>query len=266
VYDPSSLSGLRGWWKANAITTPPADGGALQTWTDSSVNAQPFIQATVGKRPIYRTTGAFLPNSMPCVEYTPASAQELICSTLTNATPMTRFLMVRPKSFAAGMTMFGIINGFQFAFTTAGRVESAVGNVTFLNQGGSATCFINTWYALTFADNNSNTSTNYINGTQDMTTTTTAHTATATSTPLGSSNGSSYFNGYIAEFIDYNRVLTTLERAQVHSYLSDQYGVTVSDYTASYNPPTGMPPDVPISVDSVAQPLAALGIGWDTDS
>lgn len=221
---PDQLANLRGWWKADGITSPPADGAALQTWTDSSTSAQPFVQATVGNRPTYRTSGAFLPNGQPCVEFTAASSRDMSCSTLTNVTAMTRFVVVRMKTLPSTGTLFGANNGFQLAFNSAGQLQSSVNNVTWLNISGTTVATTGVWYVVAFTDNNSNSSTNYVNGTQDATSTT-AHSATATTTSLGSASATAFLDGYIAEMADWNRVLNTTELGQMFTYFTTKYAV-----------------------------------------
>lgn len=226
-FTPTSLSGLRGWWKADGITSPPANGAALQTWTDSSSSAQPFVQATSANQPVYRTTGTFLPNGYPCVEFTAASGQDMACSTLTSVTAMTRFAVVRLKSLTDNNSIFGADDGFQLSFSPAGALQSSVHNVQWLNETGTLVCTTGTWYVVAFTDNNSSSSTNYINGTQDSTVTVT-HASTATTTFLGSASSNAFLDGYIAEMVDYNRVLTNTERDQVTAYLVMKYGISGS--------------------------------------
>jgi hypothetical protein len=63
-FDPSTITGLLGWWKADALSL--SDGDAVASWTDSSSNSNPWVQATGGNKPIYKTDGM---NGRPAVVF-----------------------------------------------------------------------------------------------------------------------------------------------------------------------------------------------------
>jgi hypothetical protein len=225
--DPATVAGLRGRWRASTISSPPADGATLQTWTDTSGNANDAVQATAGFRPVYRSSGAFLPNSKPVVEFTTATSQR-VQATVAQNTAATRFMVVYLKSLAADQTLSSSL--LQMQVSTAGILRAAVENVAFVNNNGTTVLAINTWYVLTVSDNASNSDISYINGTADGSGTTT-HTLTGTSLFIGGEyTGGEYASCYIAEVLDYSTVLSSTDRATVHSYAQEEYGVTVSDY------------------------------------
>lgn len=64
-FDPSAISGLTGWWKADAIVGKN-DGDAISQWDDSSGNAQHGTQATGAAKPTYKTA---IQNSLPAVRF-----------------------------------------------------------------------------------------------------------------------------------------------------------------------------------------------------
>lgn len=228
--DPAGVSGMRGWWRASQISSPPSDGGNLTTWTDVSGNGA--HAPTFSLEPIYRSSGAFLPNAKPVIEFVAANTD--ICeATLSQSGACTRFMLVRFKTMI-NQTMSS--SGLEFRVTSAGQLcvsDEGVSDLVF----GSATLVINTWYLLTLSDNGSNSTITYINGTQDGTGST-AHTNDGTTLTFASRNTALAANmdGYIADMIDYNSQLSAFNRGVVHSYFQDEYGITVSDYVASLEP------------------------------
>lgn len=69
-FTPLSLSGLKGWWKADAGaytdagTTLATNGQAVQQWNDQSGQGKHFIQATAGNKPTFTTVSL---NGLPAV-------------------------------------------------------------------------------------------------------------------------------------------------------------------------------------------------------
>lgn len=232
VFLPNSLSGLQGWWRADAITSPPADGATLATWTDSSSAARNFTQATAGNQPTYRTTGTFLPNSKPCVEFTAASGTFMTASSVTANGDITRFVVLRAKTLGGSGTtaspLLGV-GGHALAITDGGKVSTAIDGVAWISSDqGPATLVVNQWYILTVTDT-TNDDVIYVNGALDSEVTTGHAAANATTMAIGGKDASTFlFDGYIAEAFDYNRVLSTTELGQMHSYLAAKYGITLS--------------------------------------
>lgn len=226
--DPTTVANLRGWWKADGIASPPADGGLLGTWTDSSAGAHPAVQATSGVQPTYRTAGTFLPNGKPVVEFESASPRNMV-ATVPQAGAVTRFAVIRLKTLTAQNTFASSL--VETAVTAAGKFVTAIENVTWLNQnGGVATLTTGAWYILTVTDNGSNLDTTFVDGTQDATSST-AHTNSGTSLSLGTATSSGTpFDGYLAEMLDYSAVLSAADRATVHYYLAEKYGLANADY------------------------------------
>ena len=63
VWDPTDLNLLR-WYKADTLVLN--DGDPVSSWADSSPNADPAIQATASKQPIYKDGVA---NGRPAVRF-----------------------------------------------------------------------------------------------------------------------------------------------------------------------------------------------------
>lgn len=235
---PDTLSGLQGWWRADSITSPPADGATLTTWTDSSSAARNFTQATAGSRPTYRTSGAFLPNGKPVVEFTSASATFMAASSVTTNGDLTRLVVLRAKTIpgaaATASPLLGV-GGHALAITDGGKVSTAIDGVAWISQDlGAATLVADRWYILTVTDT-TNDDIIYVDGAVDSEVTSGHAAATATTMAIGGKDASSFlFDGYIAEAFDYNRVLSATERGQVHNYLATKYGITLAGAATAY--------------------------------
>lgn len=228
---PSAIAGLAGWWQADAITTPPADGGALASWNDSSTANRTFAQATTANQPTYRTSGAFLPNGKPVVEFTAASSKLMTLSSVTTNGDLTRFIVLRPKTIPASgsaVLMGGTSGSHEVEITPNGKVSTAISGVQWISLDAAlgSPLTAGQWYIVTVMDT-ARDHYIHINGWFDARATSGHATPTATSMNLGGATTANYFDGYIAEAIDYNRLLGGVERAQVQSYLAAKYGITI---------------------------------------
>lgn len=229
AFAPSDLSGLRGWWKADAITSPPVNGASLTNWTDSSGNSRTATQATSTNKPVYRDTGTFLPNGKPVVEFSSAIPKYLR-ATVGNFGATTRFIVYRPKTVGTNQALTSSDSGYEAYLDTSGRFLVDIPGVASLNVYPGSSMAASTWYVVAFDSNGSNTHTSYVNGALAGSSTVSG-TGTATTMDIGARGydaGSYAVDGYIAEIVDYSRVLTSTERGQVTSYLGTKYGVTVA--------------------------------------
>lgn len=231
--DPTTVSNLRGRWKAANITGV-SDGDVVSSWTDISGSGLHAVQATGGLQPIFRSSGAFLPNGRPCVEFVQASSQ-YVRATFTNTGNVTRFAVYQVKNVASQMAIYTYNAGYELWVTTTSINQKLdVPNVAGVALvGAHFTLSGGIWYAGTLSANGTNSHTTYLNGAVDGVGTTAA---TTTSAALdfggrGWSGTGKYLDGYIAEILDYSRILNGAERAVVHSYIQEEYGITVSDYT-----------------------------------
>lgn len=82
VFDPTTISGLHAWWKADALTL--ANDDPVSTYTDSSGNGRDLAQ-TLTKRPTFKTN---MHNSLPSVQFD-GSNDEMTVSWTTLAQPFT---------------------------------------------------------------------------------------------------------------------------------------------------------------------------------
>ncbi len=66
-FDPSHVSEMSAWYKADAIVGFN-EGDPLDTWSDSSGNGHTMTQSNAVNKPTYHASGAGA-NSLPCVEF-----------------------------------------------------------------------------------------------------------------------------------------------------------------------------------------------------
>jgi hypothetical protein len=57
------------WWAEDPAWTPPADGGAVSSWTGGGAKAGNMAQASPTLQPLYRASAATRLNSKPSVEF-----------------------------------------------------------------------------------------------------------------------------------------------------------------------------------------------------
>jgi hypothetical protein len=244
---------LRLAYEVNSVTGL-TDGAAIAAVPDTSGNAHPdAAQTTASKQPIARqvTLGG---KTFWCAEFNgSAHALDLSGSTLTLATnigELTAFAVLIDIATGTG-------SKYAWALSTASssnvRASLRRSSDTTINVSGrrlDADTFTHapysshvtgTWYAYTsIARWSSSDALIYRDGTAVMTelawlTDGNTDITDSADGSLGAtaSSGSLYFTGQIAAWLFYVGALTDAERAQVHTYIQDTYGITVSDYTSS---------------------------------
>jgi hypothetical protein len=117
VATPSDVTGLRGWWKADAITGL-SDGAAVGTWSDSSGLGNDATEGTGGFQPTYQTNEV---NGLPCVRFDGTDDRLSIVGTN----------MLAASNNAAGFTAFAYVN-----LSSAGTVGR---NIFSLSSGTDGT-------------------------------------------------------------------------------------------------------------------------------
>lgn len=226
---PDGISGLFGWWKADAITGL-TNGATVSSWSDSS-GAGRTLTAT-GVDTTYETNQI---NTLPAV-HPPgtASPSNYLTATFTLAQPFTLFTVVRRDadntltqtpvaSNGANDIAFYITNTETVGAFAGAALETATGQTvdsahiySYVISGASSSISIDGTSAATGDPGSTGLS---------------GITLAAATNHFGE-----YFAGEIAEVILYSRALSSGERALIDSYLSDRYAITVADYVA---PTTG---------------------------
>jgi hypothetical protein len=249
--DPSTISSLVNRWVASDIGA--ANGAAVSSWTPRTGTGA-WAQATSTAQPSYIVSGI---NGKPIVRFDGASDQ--MTATLTaRAQPHTVVLVAKNATASPASTQQPIdLSNPQLV-----SVGSAWGD-----WEGTATISGGTWNTtatVITAVGNGASSAIYQNGTS-VATGNPGTGSSGTSAVLGNwSSGSRFYGGDIAEILIFNAALSAADRATVHSYVQDTYGITVSDYVASGTNYTPAPADtvgLTDAVQSVLVPSQADTVG-----
>lgn len=236
--NPDSIAGLKFWFKADAITAL-VDGDPLTTWEDSHTTNVDATQATAAKKPLYKTA---ILNALPVVRFDGVDDVMALATAIALGPDYTLFVVGKaPTGFAAspGLANMDTTNRiFQFRYNSTGTGMEHIGFNTapaaFTDtQTATATAFnvLTAQRAALVVDT-------YVNGTSGGSTASTGTNVSTTvdrslwlGTNFGATNG--FLNGDIAEVCLYGSSLSAGDRATVHTYIQDKYGITVSDYVAS---------------------------------
>lgn len=232
-WDPSQLSSLEAWYKADAITGL-SDGDPVSSWLDVTSNNHD-LSATSTNEPVYKTA---ILNGLPVVEFdgtetdlgvsstgvinSAADAWVYVVHTVDNAASnpfvlyisttsnSTARLAIQPRS--TGSVWFRV-QGSAIGDTSAGATTSATWFITGMRTDGA------TLHA-------------YQDGTELSLTNSTITSGfpaeTAAVMRLGNDNSGSNLDGYIAEVVIGNEALSDSEREKVEGYLAHKWGLTSS--------------------------------------
>jgi hypothetical protein len=218
--DPDAVSGLQGWWEADAIVGLN-DGDPVATWEDSHTSNHDLVQPTGAQKPTYKTS---IQNGLPVVRFDGTDDNIAIANGILSAAPLSALAVVIPSSVTgtariwssqryghgrtgatALFTTFAVLDytgpASSFAVgtpTIASLVFDASFDATFYKDGGSGT-----------------TVTHNADGSQ-----------AATSFAVGArANITEFFGGDIAELAVYNTALSDADREGVRAYLNAKWAV-----------------------------------------
>ncbi len=241
------INGLVAWFEPTLpnsfLDSEMSDGGGISTWNDSSGNNPlhklSLTQATSTSRPLYSKNAI---NTFPTLKFD--GVDDFLGTTIRfpyNSYQI--FVVFRLLNNSTSLDIMSTdtsgLNGLILETQTTGIIRTlhrfpygstSSNSDSFLSPSGALSIDQN--YVLSYSRNSISTaSTLRLNGTTTMTSVTTrpGFDATNVNLSVGSLMGvSRYFNGYIAEIIIYNRVLSDQERDDIEQYLSDKYQITIS--------------------------------------
>jgi hypothetical protein len=243
VFDPSTLSGLTLWLKADSLAL--SDGQRIQTWPDESGNGRDFTQGTGGQRPLLKTG---ILNGMSVVRFDGVNdniGSSVGWQTFFSVSDATAFVVYKRRGNPSATY------GTLFSDESAGSAEkvgmrdASLGTVLVcMNNDGnqdtaSKTGLTGEAYIATWLHTGGNLSAG-ANDTRDSGLSTVASGATITPNNFNVSLGAevtaatNYYNGDIAEVLFFNVALSEADRISVESYLAQKYGIELP-YT-----PTGV--------------------------
>lgn len=222
---PNTLSGLHAWWKADSLVL--ANGAAVASWADSGSGGFTATQATAGLRPTYVTN---VVNGLPVVRFTGGAARFLVSGASSSLTDETIFVVLNHGGRAIEPIRATSGDGGVIFQVRAGIMALSGQNTGIRRDATTVTNATN--FFVQSASHTTAATAFYVNGAAAGSgiglTPTAGRTTVIGADPVAAAE---YVDGDIAELIVYNRVLTTAERATVHSYLQDRYAITVADYT-----------------------------------
>lgn len=261
-FQVSSLSGLSLWLKADAGVAI-GGGNHVNTWADQSSNGNNAVGPTM-KKPVYVANGI---NGKPTMSFN--GSTELFQINDSNSLDITNcsiYIVLQRNGNGTG-------NEVTFMKNASDNAENAVYWQTAKLNGGNSNFTVN---SIGYPDRNTNvylgdglprimsfsydgsggpTNLNiYVNGIKTAYYNyPTANINTSTGTlQIGGYNASfdnagEYFNGYISEFIIFNRALTDEENLSVTNYLNSKYATYSSPYVQNGKLRIKTPPPFPIA-------------------
>lgn len=228
---PSEIAGLVLWLDAEVGIT--VMGAGVSAWLDQSGEGNNAAQTTDADRPAFNATGI---GSKPSLTFDSSNTEDMDiadANSLDLTGDFTMYCVCKPASFAnttilnKGSTDYRwrltveASEGNQDLLTNPGSIaltsdeeqilanEEVILEISHKAGGGTALCkFTKSGVSMGF----------------DFPTGATIDTSTA-QIFLGSAAGSNYFNGEVAQVLQYDRLITTGERNLVGNYLADRYGL-----------------------------------------
>lgn len=224
---PATIAGLLYWFDASILQTsfPTGSGNGLPLLGSPDPYRAPCSAFVAGA-----TSGAFIDttllNGLTTLNFPGTAAAQYTLGSPQMITPaQTIFVVFKPASLSAqGNFCGGVISSIALGVQTTGQLQLQITNTIGI-ASSTAVFSVGTWYQV----NTSYDATNYIyriSKAADVSGTS-IHTATAAQSGFGW-NGSATnqpFNGSIAEFIYYNRVLTLAQKQAVEAYITTKWGV-----------------------------------------
>jgi probable HAF family extracellular repeat protein len=225
------LSGLRGWFKADAGMAP----GKVNVWPDNSGNGKHAIQMTGAKQPSLVTNAI---NGRPAVRFTGNTQWMSLPNLMSGATQGDAFVVTKATadvpSVPGRIWDLGLVSAPAAYPSSDGMIYESTGSTTGYIVGDPAVSLTNV--LMMNVSSKSNEWVARLNGSQLLRSTT--NTVSWDTTPcLGGSDvyTANCYAGDIAEVLIYDRVLTTDEREAVGRYLNTRWSLVASVPTTPTN-------------------------------
>jgi hypothetical protein len=229
TFNPASVAGLLGWWKADSLFAL-ADGDPVSVWPDSSANGRNATQSG-GARPVFKTN---ILNGQPTVLFRNTGVRQFMTLATqidtSGAVPLwTAFVVMKlfgSQGTGSDLMALGAAGGIYG--DNSCEISAYNGWVTFNAQGSARTFGADqspAWHVFT-THNAVAGPKMYIDGISR-----TLNVGTIVSTNnfglIGTTPGQIYLSdGYIAEILIYNSILSDANRGAVETYLKAKYGLS----------------------------------------
>lgn len=222
-FNPTSVTGLVVWLKADAITGKVA-ADPISQWDDSSGGGFHAVQATSNLQPTYQTATG--PNSKPYVRFNPTTTPDYLESSPgSKSQPNTFFLVYRISTTVNFPCLLASNNG-----TDRNQVYMQNQDLSFYAgavQESGTVLADNTW-AVVEAVFNGASSVLYLNGTSIKAADVGAGAEATLRLGADSSALSGDGNQDMAEVLFYNAAVSAGNRSNIRAYLGTKYGITVT--------------------------------------
>lgn len=215
-FDPSTIAGLKLWVKADAGTSTTTDGVAVSQWNDQSSSAWHLTQGTGANQPLYKTA---IQNSLPGILFD-GSNDSMVNTSVSVAQPDTIFIVC--KNTESGGVLRALFDGA----TTRQHIYRQTDDAMHVYASNDNTT------TFTFGTTNAHQISLVLNGASSGLWVDAA--AFAVGNPganslvsflLGTNSvASSWWKGYVFEFLIYNSSLSTTDRQNVEAYLKTRWG------------------------------------------
>jgi len=222
-------SGLTVWLKPDAAgITPVSDGTAVQTWNDVSGLSNHATQTTPASQPLYYND---VFNGNPALNFSSSRFLNIDFSEIDNTNYTIITVSKRAQATGTVLSMLGTVSGqglrLFYPSSTNARYYQYTNwvSMTISSYGASELpCIL----ACQFSTTAGKKMWRVHNGlsANKLLANTTRYASTGQGR-IGRSETTDYFNGLISEVIVYNRVLTSTEVKQIHTYLSVKYGLPI---------------------------------------
>jgi hypothetical protein len=227
VREPTDISGCVLWLDGadSSTASMTLNGSLVETWKDKSGSGN-NATATGTARPTLTSSGL---NGKSVVTFDgTANAMQIAANAAFNTSDVT-YIIVFKQAAAANKGVYTKINasagtnGFGLAVRSDPQIwllQKNAGAAQVLTSSANPTT-----QARIYSVTSSSSATGYLDGLSSSTGASTADHSLVQRVMVGSRDSSEYLNGYIAEVIHYNRVLTRSELAQVEALLATKWGI-----------------------------------------
>jgi hypothetical protein len=229
VFGASAVAGILLWLDGadpSSTGVAPSSGTSISTWSDKSGLGHNFVQATGGSQPTYST----MSNGRLGVNF--GTSKIMTNTSISVPTTYSIFVIGYTTTNGRGRLLNGGTSD-RLYFGTGDAVtqfSTFTGNGTSFNDTATNSPATSVASLCLMELTNSGTSTGllpYVNGT--VLTAKNGTTVSFTTLQIGSSVGSNQFwNGFIAEVLIYNSVLSTTNRQVIEGYLAQKWGIQAS--------------------------------------
>lgn len=219
AFVPTDISGLALWLDASDAASLTLDGSNnVSQWSDKSGNARNVTQSNFFRRPSY--TAASQINGVNVVKFD--GTDDLLTAYFTSIPqPATVFVVARFGSLTGFRVLYDSLSTNPHGMYTSGTVLVLEAGSSLNINGGTVTVNAS---LLASGVYNSTSSILRLNRTQIASGNAGAFALTNGISFGANRNGSAPFQGDIAEFAYYSRVLTAGEITQVEDYLKNKWG------------------------------------------